>query len=158
LSLARRPEPWLSRRVELIGGLLESATLIDDDQLRLTVVIRVYESMNSVRFTCVVHSADGSPVGTAFAEGAGPGPEASEEATFDVTFNGVALGAGRYYLTLGVGDADSPLGSMHSNYDAVTEVMHFERAPNAHDEGPEVWFSGWGNVRFPPGQVVHRRW
>lgn len=122
-----------------------------DKDPTLEVSIRICQSLPSLRISFIVFRFDGSPVGSAFGRDLQPPPVGI--ADYEVSLTGVRLAPGRYFLALAVGRGDPSSG--FSNYDVVTESVHFEVLPPTASGGDTLapWEQVWGPVRFDPPDV-----
>lgn len=152
LRNAPRPEDWHSREVELLAASLSGGLAIVEatQSVRAAVTVVAHRPCPEPRLTYTLHRGGGEPVGTAFSEVL-PSIEEEQTVTWDVSFDLRHVAPGRYYLTLAVGTGEQTLGYEH--FDVVTDVLHFEVAPDSTPAGAEVWHYGWGATRLVPARV-----
>lgn len=149
LRMAHRPEDWHTREVELVEAELLSALRIfqADEPIQMAVTVLAHAPCAEPRLTYTLHRLGGEPVGTSFSAPFAP-LEAGSTVSWHVELADLNVAPGRYYLTLAVGTGEQISGYEH--FDAVTDVLHFEVAPQTIRGEAEVWHYGWGPCRLEP--------
>ena len=120
--------------------------MMADDPLLLRIKVRANASVGQFRISLTIFKLDGTPVGNAFGPEL-PGLSCKHEAVYDLELHGTRLAPGPYYLNVATGQGDHLNG--RTDFDLVTEVVHFEVRPPVGDGGVcAEWCAGWGAIRF----------
>lgn len=126
----------------------ETPTFSSDEDFVFLAKIIAHASMNGVRLSLTIFSADGNPVGSCFAP---PSLTIESGRTHDVEVRLPCprLAPGSYYCGLSVGTGNHLTGL--NDYDVVLNTLHFDvRPPEGDGATVSVWPRGWGNIVFDP--------
>ena len=109
--------------------------------------VRAFENFDRLRFSVVILTAEGVPVGGSFSSDH-PGLSRGDTAEILLTLPNPQLAPGHYYCAIGLGKGDHKTG--HFDYDVVSDTLHFEVCPQEGSDGSiAIWARGWGPVIFP---------
>ncbi len=143
----------LSGSLRLVSLELEShpAKLVAaDSDLRLRISVRAVETVACFRFRVTLYWHGGREAGTVI----GPelhAPDRGELATFSLTLSDLRLAPGRYHCAVSAGRGGGTLKG--AEFDAVSDVLHFEVLA-AQSDGPQTeWRFEWGPIRFADPEV-----
>jgi lipopolysaccharide transport system ATP-binding protein len=143
----------LSGAVRFVSLELEShpAKLVPANAgLDLRLTVRGAETVERFRFQVTLYWMGGREVGTLI------GPEshsirAGELATFGLNMSDLRLAPGRYYCAVSVGRGDGYLQRI--DFDAVSDVLHFEVLSAESAGAQSQWRMEWGPIRFATPEV-----
>lgn len=148
LSSAWRPDPSLSRAVELQAAQRLGPQVLDEDEpLNVRVRLRVRVAVPSVGVSFTLFHADGTAVGSGFSNEI-PVAEGDEFVDLDLCVEDMHLAPGDYFLMLACGAGDNRSG--HVNYDAVGRALDFTVGRGAGSVAGTAakWRREWGAIRF----------
>ena len=147
---APRPNSSLRMEVEFLTLEFEGfpAKLVPADaDLAVLMTVRGNQTINDFSFYLTIRSVDGSPVGSCSGSQI-HSIQAGEVAKYRLVLPNPRLAPGSYWIDMGMGTGNEQSG--FREYDAVSEVLHFEvMAPPGQDGTMSEWQQSWGIIRFP---------
>jgi lipopolysaccharide transport system ATP-binding protein len=149
-----RYDATLGRRARITKVVLNHAHGILDAEadLSYSVTIRANEELESLRIAQTIRTTDGQSVGTSFSPAnlqLGLGVSDVE-----IVLPLPRLAPGQYALAVALKFGDTASSIVDLDY--VSDAIHFEAAAPVSDSGRlTAWNASWGNVRFPPLQMLH---
>lgn len=108
--------------------------------------VRALKDLDHLRFSLVIFSAEGSPVGGTFSLDH-KGLKSDETADVNVILRSPRLAPGHYYCGIGIGKGNHKTG--HVDYDFIQDTLNFEVCPAPGVGGAvSIWARGWGPIIF----------
>jgi lipopolysaccharide transport system ATP-binding protein len=149
VSDCRRCQTNLSMQVKFLKLEIDNyfnKQIPADSPINLKIKVICNKSISKFRFSLTIYTINGTPVGSLFTQEK-YSLQTGEIATFIIGLDSLNLSSGMYYIGIATGKGNHLSG--HSDFDIVSDVLHFEIIPPEGIDGTKsYWYSGWGNIRF----------
>ena len=133
---------WFPRSMPVFGPV---------ENIRFGFRALAHASVQNMRISLTIFTADGQPVGTGFSIN-NLSLENGRESAWEVELPSLRLAPGHYYIGTAIGEGNPSSG--HRDYDVVLDVLRFEMLPPEGESGTVGhWPKNWGPAVLSPVRV-----